>query len=174
MKIGKTDLDGVLLIEPNAFNDHRGQFAEIYNQEIFADEGVDLKFIQDDVSISKKNVLRGIHGDNVTWKLASCLLGEIYIVIIVCDQASDQFGKWQAFNLSEEHKQQLLVPPKHGIAHLALSDKVMLHYKQTTYYDPTRQFSYKWNDQRFNISWPIKDPILSKRDELGRYLGKSK
>lgn len=166
----KTKLPGVLVVKPDIFQDHRGEFIELYNENNFNLAGVNIKFIQDDISVSTKNVLRGIHGDNVTWKLVSCLLGEVYMVAVDCNQNSKQFGQWQSFILSDRNRHQVLVPPGYGLAHLVLTDKIVFHYKQSTYYNPSIQFSYKWNDPQFNIRWPIKSPILSRRDEVGHYI----
>ncbi|MCX5667170.1 MAG: dTDP-4-dehydrorhamnose 3,5-epimerase [Candidatus Omnitrophica bacterium] len=165
MKVTKTELDGVLLIELEAFEDHRGYYIETYNEKLYAEHGINVRFVQDDVSVSRKNVLRGIHGDSETWKLISCLHGEFYLVVVNCDTSSRGFGKWQSFLLSDRNRFQVLAPPKHGNAHLVLSDNAIFHYKQTTYYNREKQFTYKWNDPKFKISWPMRDPILSKRDE---------
>lgn len=165
IKISKTSLNGVLLIEPDFFEDFRGQYIEIYNEELYKNNGIAVNFVQDDIAISSKDVLRGIHGDSENWKLISCLRGEIYAVIVNCDVESKDFGKWQSFNLSGDNKKQVLIPPKYGNSYLTLSDFSIFHYKQTTYYDINKQFTYKWNDPKFNISWPINNPILSKRDK---------
>lgn len=170
MKVTKTKLQGVLLIKPDIFQDHRGYYIETYNEELYVEHGIKVKFIQDDISVSEKNVLRGIHGDNETRKLISCLHGEFYLVVVNCDCNSENFGKWQSFKLSDKNRLQVLVPPKYGNAHLALTDKVIFHYKQSTYYNPKKQFTYKWNDSRFNIAWPIKNPVLSRRDKLGKFI----
>ncbi|MBU1862101.1 MAG: dTDP-4-dehydrorhamnose 3,5-epimerase family protein [Candidatus Omnitrophica bacterium] len=166
MKVTTTELDGVLVIEPDVFCDHRGKYIELYNEQLYNDNGITIKFIQDDISVSKKNVLRGIHGDRQTWKLITCLQGKFFFVVVNCDEESAHFGKWQSFILSEDNRQQILVPPLYGNAHVALSDKVIFHYKQSTYYNRERQFTYAWNDERFNISWPVDNPIFSKRDSL--------
>ncbi len=165
IKIATTNLPGVLLIDLDVFLDFRGQYVETYNEQLYKKHGIDVTFVQDDVALSHKDVLRGIHGDDENWKLISCLYGSIYVVIVNCDQASADFGKWQSFTLSDEKRQQILIPPKHGNSYVTLSDKSLFHYKQSTYYEGSRQFTYKWNDPKFNISWPIKNPILSKRDE---------
>ena len=170
MEVLKTELEGVLRIKLDIFKDFRGEYAETYNEELYKGKGIAVRFVQDDISVSLKNVLRGIHGDNETWKLISCLYGEFYFVVVNCDTGSKDFGKWQSFILSEKDRIQILVPPKFGNAHLVLSDKTIFHYKQSTYYKPERQFTYKWNEPRFNISWPVKNPILSKRDELGGFV----
>ena len=164
IKVSKTNLDKVLLIEPDVFEDLRGQYIEIYNEELYRKKGIDVKFVQDDIAVSFKNVLRGIHGDSKTWKLISCLKGKIYVVVVNCDSRSNNFGKWQSFTLSEKNRQQVLIPPKHGNSYLTLSNISIFHYKQSTYYDRSKQFTHKWNDPRFKIRWPIKNPILSQRD----------
>ena len=165
IEVSKTDIDGVLLIKLGIFEDHRGEYIETYNEALYKEKGIDTKFVQDDISVSSKNVLRGIHGDDQTWKLISCLYGKFYLVVVNCDTESKDFGKWQSFVLSEKNRQQVLVPPKYGNAHLVLSDRTIFHYKQSTYYDRSKQFTYKWDDPRLNIWWPIKNPILSQRDD---------
>ena len=167
MEVLGTDLEGVLLIKPHVFEDYRGEYIEIYNRDIVA-PGVD--FVCDCISISERHVLRGIHGDSITWKLVSCLYGRIYVVIVDCREQCDTFGKWQSFTLTERNKNLVLVPPKFGTSYLALSEKVVFYYKQSTYYKPYGQFTYKWNDPRFSIRWPILNPILSARDEVGHYV----
>lgn len=167
----KTQLEGVRLIKLDRFEDCRGYYVETYNEEIYRNKNdIDIKFIQDDISISSKHVLRGIHGDAETWKLISCLYGSFYLVVINYDEKSSDFGKWEAFTLSDMNCLQVLVPPKYGNGHLVLSDKAIFHYKQNTYYDPKGQFTVLWNDPRFNIWWPIKTPILSRRDECGHFV----
>lgn len=170
--VEKTNLSGVLLIKPEVFIDLRGSYVEIFHEEAYSkilkEHGIlDLKFVQNDVSVSFKDVLRGFHGDAKTWKLTTCLKGEVYSVIVNCDETSKDFGKWQAFILSEKNRHQLLIPPKHGNSFLVLSEDAVYYYKQTTYYDPINlpQFTYKWNDPRFNVEWPIAKPILSERDK---------
>jgi len=170
IKVLKTNLKGVLQIFPDIFGDLRGQFVETYNEELYKKNGINVRFVQDDISVSTKNVLRGIHGDNKTWKLLSCLYGKLYFVVVNCDENSKDFGKWQSFILSDVNRQQILVPPKYGNAYLVLSKKAIFTYKQSEYYNPKRQSTYKWNDSRFKIKWPIKNPILSERDKSGHYV----
>ena len=170
IEVSKTKLDGVLLIKPHIFEDHRGEYVETYNSKLYKGKGIDIEFVQDDIAVSTKNVLRGIHGDPETWKLISCLYGRFYLVVVNCDTSSENFGKWQSFVLSDVNRLQVLIPPKYGNAHLVLSDKTVFHYKQSTYYNPAIQFTYKWDDTKFNIWWPTKNPILSQRDEIGHYV----
>jgi dTDP-4-dehydrorhamnose 3,5-epimerase len=170
MKVTSTNLKGVLLVELDTFEDHRGEYIEIYNKELYQKNDIQIDFIQDDISVSTKNVLRGIHGDNNTWKLISCLYGKFYFIVVNCDKTSSCFGEWQSFIISDVNRTQVLVPPKFGNGYLVLSDKVIFHYKQSEYYNPKSQFTYRWNTSEFNIWWPIKNPILSQRDELGYFV----
>ncbi|MHC4636437.1 MAG: dTDP-4-dehydrorhamnose 3,5-epimerase [Planctomycetota bacterium] len=165
IEVTKTELEGVLTIKPSVFEDHRGQYIETYNEKLYIDNGIEVKFVQDDISVSTKGVLRGLHGDDETWKLISCLYGEFYFIVLDYNEKSKNYGKWLYFNLSDTNRLQVLVPPKYANAHLVLSDTAIFHYKQSTYYEQTKQFTVKWNDPRFNISWPIDSPILSKRDQ---------
>tara|TARA_S200000501_G_C20520229_1_gene610921 strand:+ start:144 stop:659 length:516 start_codon:yes stop_codon:yes gene_type:complete len=167
MEVKKTKLEGVLRIIPDIFKDHRGYYIETYNRDMFKKNGIKIKFIQDDVSISKKYVLRGIHGDTKTWKLISCLEGEFYLLVVNNDESSSQYMKWESFSLSEKNRLQILVPPKFGNGHLVLSKRAIFHYKQNTNYNPQSQFTILWNDDQYNFKWPITNPILSKRDKLG-------
>ncbi len=165
LKIKTCRLPGVIVIEPpTVFEDFRGCYVETYNEKIYRKAGIDVNFIQDDISTSARHVLRGIHGDAHTYKLVSCLYGEFYLVIINCDSESKDFGKWASFTLSDKNHLQVLVPPKHGVAHLVLSEVAIFNYKQSTYYDRESQFSYRFDDPRFAIEWPVSDPILSERD----------
>lgn len=170
MEVFKTKLENVLLIKPDVFEDFRGEYIMTYNAKLYAENGADIKFVEDDISVSSKYVLRGIHGDSTTWKLISCLYGKFYFVVVNCDEDSKDFGMWESFVLSARNRHQILVPPKHGNAHLVLSDCAIFHYKQSSYYDPSGQFTYLWNDPRFNLWWPVKNPILSQRDETGHFV----
>ena len=166
MKFEKTKLDGVILLKPDIYEDFRGINMEIYNDNVFREHGINVTFVQDNISVSSKGVLRGIHGDNHTWKLLSCLKGRIYFVVVNCDEQSKHFGVWESFILSDENRYQVLVPPRYGNAHLVLSDHVTFHYKISAYYNLVEQFTYRWDDERFKIWWPMKSPLLSYRDAM--------
>jgi len=168
--IKKTKLNGVLKITHEGFEDHRGIYRELYSEKEYQEAGIDIRFIEDDISASRKHVLRGIHGDNNTWKLVSCLHGSFYLVVVNCDKESDAFGSWERFTLSEQNNVQILIPPKHGNGHVVMSEKAIFHYKQSAYYNPEGQFTYTWNDPALNVWWPIKNPILSERDESGHFV----
>lgn len=164
LDVRKTTLDGVLCIRPATnFEDFRGSYIETYNEKMYVEAGI-TKFVQDDFSISSQHVLRGIHGDRVTTKLISCMLGKIYLVIVNCNPDSPQYRKWEAFTLSEQNRLQILVPPHHGVGHLVMSPQAIFAYKQSTYYDRASQFTKVWNDPELKIWWPVQSPILSRRD----------
>jgi dTDP-4-dehydrorhamnose 3,5-epimerase len=165
LEFSKTSLDGVLSILPSTnFEDFRGSYVEIYNKKLFQDAGLTQDFIQDDISTSYRNVLRGIHGDSKTWKLVSCLKGSFYLVVVNNDSSSPQFRKWEGFTLSDVNRRQILIPPRFGNGHLVLSESAIFHYKQTTDYDREGQFTLLWNDIELDIWWPTDNPILSRRD----------
>jgi len=168
LEIQKTKLNNVLLIKPpTIFEDFRGVYVETYNAELYHNAGIDVDFVQDDISMSSKHVLRGIHGDQETWKLISCLHGKFYLVVVDWDPTSAQYGQWVSFTLSDHNHLQVLVPPKHGNGHLVLSETAIFSYKQNTYYNRAGQFTLQWNDPQLNIWWPIPNPIVSQRD-LGK------
>ncbi len=165
MRVEKTKLDGVLLITPPVMaEDFRGTNTESYNQTLYRKNGINQNFVLDSISTSRQHVLRGIHGDDVTTKLITILHGSAYFVVLNQVPDHPQYGQWQSFTLSDKNRLQVLVPPNYGNGHLVMSDHVVFSYKLTHYYDRDSQFTIKWNDPRFNIWWPIKDPILSERD----------
>lgn len=164
--VKKTELDGVLLIEPSThFEDFRGEYVEIYNKDLFHKAGITTEFLQDDISVSSQNVLRGLHGDQETTKLVSCLYGKFYLVVVNNDPTSPQYRKWTSFTLSDVGRQSVLIPPKFGNGHLVMSDWAMFHYKQNSYYNRAGQFTLIWNDPDLGLWWPVKNPIVSRRDE---------
>lgn len=161
-----TKLNGVKIIYPSTvFEDFRGHYVEIYNKVLYQEAGINIEFIQDDISVSSKHVLRGIHGDAETWKLISCLQGKFYLVVVNNDPDSPQYKQWEGITLSEHNRLQVLVPPKFGNGHLVMSEQAIFHYKQTTQYNRAGQFTILWNDPEYSMWWPVKNPILSQRDE---------
>src|SRR5258706_13597005 len=110
MQITKTKLDGVLLIKPEIFEDFRGQYVETYNEEIYAKAGITGRFVQDDISVSSRHVLRGIHGDAETWNLVSCMYGKFCLMVANCDKQSKSCEEWQGFALSDANRLQVLIP----------------------------------------------------------------
>jgi dTDP-4-dehydrorhamnose 3,5-epimerase len=164
MKVENTPLDGVKLIMPNFYEDYRGTNFEAYNEAKYRDEIPYAPFVVDSISTSRKHTLRGIHGDDRTTKLISCLYGTIYYIIINRDPESKQYNHWFGITLSDRNKHQVLIPPKFGNGHLVMSEEAVFSYKLNAYYDRASQFTIKWNDPMHNFFWPIKNPILSERD----------
>lgn len=165
MDVRKTSLDGVLLVQPpTVHEDVRGMFLETYNQALYRGAGIAAEFVQDDLSLSHQGVLRGLHGDGETWKLVTCLYGRVYLLVLNWDAASPQYKKWESFVLSDYNHLQVLIPPRFANGYQVLSETAMFHYKQSTYYQPTGQFSLRWNDPALGLWWPLKTPVLSQRD----------
>jgi len=156
-------INGVVIREQNAFTDYRG---DLYT--IWKDSDFDLNFNHDKVSTSRKHVLRGIHGDNKSWKLVTCLYGEIYFVIVDNRESSDTFLQWESMMLTDRNRKQVLIPPGVGNGFLVMSHRSVFHYKwsyEGKYPDVDQQFTIKWNDPIVGVDWPIDNPILSKRDK---------
>lgn len=169
IKVSHTTLPGVLKIERYIFKDHRGTFDVVHRKKEYTEAGITTEFVQDSASCSHKNVLRGLHGDPKNWKLISCTYGEFYLVVLNFVPNSKHYGQWESFILTRENGLQILVPPTHAIGHLVLSDWATFHYNESEYYtDGKNQFTVRWNDPRFNIKWPVTNPILSERDKKGK------
>lgn len=162
IKTNLSKLRGIKIFKSSFFKDNRGTLWTNWEKKNFK-----LKFNHDKFSLSKKNVLRGFHGDSKTWKLISCAYGEFLFVVVNFDPKSKEYLKHQAIKLSDKNKLQVLVPPKFLNAHLCLSRECLFHYKLSysgNYNDTDKQLSVNWKDNRFKVKWPIKKPILSQRD----------
>lgn len=168
--VSKTNLDEVLLITPSIFRDHRGTFTEIFNLDEYLKNSVRIQFIRDDISTSTKNVLRGLHYDDKTWKLIQCMQGEFFFVVCDMRKNSVQYLKWQSFILSDESRQQVLVPPGFANGHYVMSSSCIFHYKMSEYYEPGNEKIVRWDDPKLNIPWPGKSPILSEKDSAAEFL----
>ena len=156
-------LKDVELYTPDVFTDYRGDYWTTWKKG----RSYDLEFNHDKVSVSRKNVLRGIHGDFKSYKLITCLHGEIYSVIVDNRKDSTTYLQWDWTILDDKNKNMILIPPGFGNSYLILSDKAVVHYKwsyEGDYADIDDQFTLKWNSLDLNIDWPISNPILSKRD----------
>ena len=167
MKLEKTFIDGVLLIEPKAFHDPRGLFLESYTKKKYREIGIDMEFVQDNHSISKKGVLRGLHYqiDHSQDKLVRVTKGEIFDVAVDIRAGSPTFGKWTGHHLSADNMLQMFIPA--GLAHgfAVLSDIVEIQYKCSEYYFPDKERGIIWNDPDLAIDWPLVSPILSLKDK---------
>ncbi len=168
MNIMKTDIDDVLIIEPEIFGDYRGWFIETYSKAKFKEFGIDTNFVQDNHSMSaKKGTLRGLHfqvNPKSQAKLIRCTKGKILDVVVDLRKGSSTYKHWIAVELSESNKKQLMVPK--GFAHgfLTLTDDVEVQYKVDEYYAPECDRSIRFDDPEIGIDWGIKDPILSEKD----------
>ena len=166
MKVEKTKLDGVLVIKPETFEDTRGFFLESFNKDRYKEAGINFDFVQDNHSHSTRGVLRGLHYQKTKpqGKLVRVVRGEVFDVAVDIRNGSKTFGQWEAIMLSEDNKTQFWVPP--GFAHgfVVLSETADFEYKCTDYYDSSDENSLLWNDPDLDIDWPIKNPILSRKD----------
>ncbi len=165
MNILETPLPGVLIIEPNVFGDARGFFLETWQAERYAEAGLP-PFVQDNLSLSAKGVLRGLHYQepDAQGKLVQVLQGEVFDVAVDIRRGSDTFGHWHGVDLSAGNKRQFYVPP--GFAHgfVVTSDTALFAYKCTALYRPQHDHSLRWNDPDIGIAWPIAEPTLSAKD----------
>jgi len=159
----------VIIIKPSVNIDIRGTIFTTYSDELY--KGFlpnNLSFKHDKFSESKKNILRGLHGDNKTWKLVTCIHGEIYQVVVDNRPESATYLKWDSWLLNDQNKKQILIPPNFANGYLVLSKSATYHYKlayKGEYFDVNKQFVIKWNDARLDIPWPVKTPILQDRDK---------
>jgi dTDP-4-dehydrorhamnose 3,5-epimerase len=162
-----TIINDLIVIQPESFHDYRGENFETYNEEHYSKlfKNNNLKFVIDSFSNSTKNVLRGFHGDTENWKLIQVLKGNVYFVVIDTRTNSSTYKNIQYFQLNDKNRLQVLVPAGCVNAHLVMSEDCVFHYKLTKSYIPIEnQIHVKWNNPDFNVYWPIKTPILSKRD----------
>jgi dTDP-4-dehydrorhamnose 3,5-epimerase len=160
----------VEIYQPDIYTDFRGDLLTLWNKDNFEPK---LDFKHDKISTSRKHVLRGMHGDHKSWKLTSCLYGEMYFVVVDNRPESKNYLKWDWIILDDRTRKQILTPPNFAIGFLVLSDQAMLHYKwdyEGKYIDVDAQFTLKWNDPKVNITWPINNPLLSLRDKNAKFL----
>jgi dTDP-4-dehydrorhamnose 3,5-epimerase len=171
MQVVTTELPGVLLLEPKVFADDRGFFFESYNRRAFHKAtGVDVEFVQDNHSSSKKNVLRGLHYQlrQAQGKLVRVISGEVWDVAVDLRRASPTFGRWAGFTLSAQSKRMAWIPP--GFAHgfVVVSDAAEVLYKATDYYAPEHERTLLWSDPALGIRWPLAAaPVLTDKDRRG-------
>lgn len=167
MKISTTKLDGLIIIEPKVFHDARGYFFETFQTQRYAELGIP-PFVQDNVSRSTKNVLRGLHYQlpHSQGKLVWVTRGSVWDVVVDIRLGSPTFGQWFGITLSDENHLQMYIPP--GFAHgfCVLSDIADFHYKCTDFYTPGAEHGIRWNDPDIQIAWPITQPITSPKDDL--------
>ena len=167
MQVSKTPIDGLLTIEPKIFADPRGMFYEVYSENKYEEYGIPC-FVQDNHSVSKKGVLRGLHYqvNPGQGKLVRVTRGEVFDVAVDIRKQSPTYGKWWGLSLSETNNFQLYIPI--GFAHgfCVLSESAEVLYKCSDYYSPENERGILWNDPDLAIDWPVKDPILSEKDAV--------
>ena len=169
MKVIKTDIEGLLVIEPEAFGDSRGYFMESYSQRVFDRVVAPVRFVQDNRSYSRYGVLRGLHYQREPYaqsKLVSCVVGKVLDVAVDICEGSPTYGKHVAVELSAENRRQLFIPK--GFAHgfVVLSDEALFEYKCDEFYHPEAECGIAWDDPNIGIDWrlPKEDIILSEKD----------
>jgi dTDP-4-dehydrorhamnose 3,5-epimerase len=166
MQIVPTHLPGVVILEPRVFGDSRGFFLETWNLARYVEAGISDAFVQDNLSLSARGVVRGLHFQNprAQAKLVTVLQGEVYDVAVDIRVGSPTFGKWVGVHLTGENKRQLYVP--RGFAHgfCVTSETALFMYKCSDFYDPESEGGVAWNDPDLGIDWPVDRPSLSGKD----------
>jgi dTDP-4-dehydrorhamnose 3,5-epimerase len=166
MKILPTELDGVLIIEPDVFADKRGFFMETFQKRRYREAGITAEFVQDNISHSVRNTLRGLHYQypDGQAKLVQVLEGEIFDVAVDIRRGSPTFGRWTGVVLSSENRRQFFIPE--GFAHgfCVMSDSALFLYKCSNIYSPEAEGGIRWDDPDLGIRWPVQSPIISERD----------
>ncbi|MBI4604187.1 MAG: dTDP-4-dehydrorhamnose 3,5-epimerase [Planctomycetes bacterium] len=162
-----TELDGVVLVEPEVHRDARGFFFEAYHARKYGEGGIPQRFVQDNHSRSVRGVLRGLHAQRLRpqGKLVRVVEGEVFDVAVDARKGSPTFGRWAGFVLSAGNFRQLYVPPGFFHGFCVTSETAQIEYKCTDFYDSTDEIGVIWNDPSIGIEWPVKEPILSARDQ---------
>ena len=174
MKVTKTEIKDVLIIEPNIFEDNRGWFTESYNKEKLKSFGINIDFVQDNCSFSKtKGTIRGLHFQNnphTQTKLIRCTKGAILDVAVDLRRNSPTYKKWISVELTEKNKKQLFIPKNFAHGFLSLTDNIELQYKVDNYYNKKSDRSIRFNDPEIKINWENDNPILSEKDKNAPFL----
>ncbi len=175
MRVACTALPGVLLVEPPTFGDARGYFAELWSAARYAAAGLPARFVQDNVSLSRPGVLRGLHLQHPRGqgKLVTALRGEVFDVAVDVRVGSPTFGRWAGEVLSERNRRQLYIPP--GFAHgfVVTGGEALLAYKCTEYYEPGAEVTLRWNDPEVAVGWPVTPAVVSDKDRRGLTLAEA-
>lgn len=166
----ETGIKDLIVIEPQVFGDERGYFMETYSASKFKDLGIEEEFLQDNESMSKKGVLRGLHFQkhNPQGKLVRCTSGVIWDVAVDMRTDSETFGKWYGVELSSENKKMMYIPPMFAHGFVVLSDTATFNYKCTSLYHPQSDGGIKWDSEELGIVWPIEglELTISDKDKL--------
>jgi dTDP-4-dehydrorhamnose 3,5-epimerase len=168
MKFQPTDLEGVYIAEPEVYRDERGYFLESYREMHLHDLGLDIKFVQDNFSVSNYGVVRGLHyqaGEAAQYKLIMVCSGEILDVVVDLRRESSTFGRHVSVRISEENHKMVLIPD--GFAHgfSVLSEKAAVYYKCSSYFNPELERGLQWDDPDLGIDWMVSEPVVSIKDQ---------
>lgn len=178
MDLLKTKLEGVYILIPKVFGDHRGFFMESWSRRTMEEAGLFYDFVQDNHSLSTvKGTLRGIHfqkGDNAQAKLVRCVRGTVLDVAVDLRHDSPTYKQWIGVELSEENKKQLLIPRGFGHGFVTLTDYVEFLYKADNYYAPEAEGGIRWNDPDIGVDWGVDQPVLSEKDARNPFLSEIK
>lgn len=173
MEIRKTELQGLIILEPKVFGDERGSFMETYNRETFARLGLDMTFVQDNESVSAKGVLRGIHFQRPPFaqgKLVRVVSGRALDYAVDLRRNSPTYGQYACVELSGRNKRMMYLPEGFAHAFLSLEDDTVFNYKCTNFYNKQSEDGLLWSDKDLGIEWPVDNPILSEKDlKLGLF-----
>jgi len=170
MKIEKNQIEGLLVVKPDVFRDSRGYFLESYSSEKFRGLGIDVRFMQDNESLSGRGVLRGLHFQvppHEQGKLVRVVKGSVMDVAVDLRKSSPTYGKWASIILSEQNKWMYWIPP--GFAHgfVTLEENTIFFYKCTRIYDKASEMGIAWDDPDLKIDWGVTNPVISEKDQHG-------
>ncbi len=165
-KIISEHLNGVVVVQPEVFGDHRGFFMESFRADQFKELGLPIDFVQDNHSRSKRGVIRGLHfqWDKPQAKLMRVTLGKAFVVAVDIRKASPTLGKWHGIEISAEDKLQVYAPAGFARGFCVLSEYAEIQYKCTSLWNPNAESGILWSDPDINIQWPISNPVLSDKD----------
>ena len=173
MKVTKTKLNGVVILEPQVFGDNRGFFMESWSKRKFEEVGLFYDFVQDNHSSSTvKGTVRGIHFQKGKWcqaKLVRCTRGAVLDIAVDLRKSSSTYKQWISVELSEDNKKQIMVPRGFGHAFVTLTDHVEFMYKADNYYAPESEGGIRWNDPEIGVEWGVADPVLSAKDKINPF-----
>ena len=167
IRIHDTAIEGVKIIAPECFEDERGFFFESYHRKVWARRGIELEFVQDNHSRSRRGVVRGFHFQDATapqFRVVRCTTGEVFDVVVDLRVGSPTFGRWLGVALSAANRQQLLIPPEFAHGFAVLSEIAEIQYKVSGHHVPSAERSLAWDDPEVAVEWPVAEPILSQRD----------
>lgn len=171
MQIEETPFKDLVIVKPKVFPDDRGFFYETFNAKTFKELGLDVKFVQDNISLSQKGVLRGIHFQKPPYaqgKLVQVLKGAVLDITVDLRKDSPSYGQYFSYVLSEENKTQLYVPEGFGHGFATLEDETLFSYKCTNFYNKESEGGIFWKDKDLNIDWQIENPIISEKDQMAQ------